>query len=171
MTTKFTEEGLKRGAAVLAMAMSHLQGEAPHEVYDEEGYAIWLRSVVHSVAQVVNEDQRDPWEDESAIAWVNHVHEEMAPKMEDSAMVISIVPSDRIGDVKFWVELGAAIMLNKPIIAAVLGDADIPPKLAQIANEVVRCPDGVNPEASEEMSAAIGRVVATLKEKEGDSDE
>jgi hypothetical protein len=101
----------------------------------------------------------DPWEDESAIAWVKHVHEEMVPKMEESSLVVSIVPTDRIGDVKFWVELGAGIMLGKPIIAAVMGDADIPPKLALIADEIVRFPDGVNPGASDDLAAAIKRVV------------
>lgn len=101
----------------------------------------------------------DPWDDPSAKAWVRHVLREMAPKMADSALVISMVPEDREGDVKFWVELGASIMMDKPIIAIVLGDAPVPAKLAKVADEVVRCPNGVDPASSEELAAAIKRLM------------
>jgi hypothetical protein len=90
---------------------------------------------------------------------VRHVIKEMAPKMETSALVISLVPEDREGDVKFWVELGASIMLDKPIIAVLLGDAPVPAKLAKVADEIVRCPNGVDPESSEELAAAIKRIM------------
>lgn len=62
---------------------------------------------------------------------------DVMPKLEDSAMTISLVPKGPT-DVKFAVELGLSIMLNKPIIAVAVDGAEIPPKLEQFADYVVR---------------------------------
>jgi hypothetical protein len=105
----------------------------------------------------------DAWQEPSAKRWVRHVLDEMAPKLADSALAISLVPDDRSGDVKFWVELGASICMNKPIVAVLLGDAPVPPKLALVADEIVRCPEGIDPAASEELTAAIGRVIERVR--------
>lgn len=101
----------------------------------------------------------DHWQEPTTKAWVRHVADDMVPKMESSAVVISLVPESREGDVKFWVELGASIMLDKPIIAVVLGDGPIPPKLRLVADEIVRCPKGVDPASSERLKEALGRVL------------
>lgn len=107
-------------------------------------------------------DYDQAWQDPTAKRWVRSVLDDMAPKMAGSALVASLVP-DGDGDVKFWVELGASIMMDKPIIAVVLGDREVPPKLALIADEVVRCPEGVDPAASDELQAAMKRVLARLE--------
>jgi hypothetical protein len=113
-----------------------------------------------SESEVPGMTQRDFWQEPSAKAWVHHVLDDMVPKLESSALVAMLVPDDREGDVKFWVELGASIMMNKPIIAIVFTDAEVPPKLASIADEIVRCPRGVNLQASEAVAAAVKRVLA-----------
>lgn len=101
----------------------------------------------------------DDWiDDPNAKRWVKHVVEDMLPKMEDSAVVCSIVPTDREGDVKFWVELGASIMLNKPLVIVAFDDRPIPERLRRVADEIVVCPQGVDPSASEELMAALLRV-------------
>lgn len=102
----------------------------------------------------------DLWNEPTAQAWVREVLDNLVPKLSDSSLVCSIVPEDREGDVKFWVELGASIMLDKPIVAVVLGDAPVPAKLALVADEIVRCPDGVDPSVSAELRSAIARVLA-----------
>jgi hypothetical protein len=101
----------------------------------------------------------DPWHEPTAKAWIRHVLDEMVPKLTDSALVISLVPDDREGDVKFWVELGASIMMDKPILAVLLGDAPVPAKLAAVADEIVRLPAGVTPAASDEIARAIRRMM------------
>jgi hypothetical protein len=108
----------------------------------------------------------DAWQEPSAKRWVRHVLDEMAPKLADSVLAISLVPDDRTGDVKFWVELGASICMNKPIVAVLLGDAPVPPKLALVADEIVRCPDGIDPAASEDLTLAIGRVMERVRRGE-----
>lgn len=106
----------------------------------------------------------DPWDDPLAQRWARDVLDNMAPKLRESAVAISLVPEDRTGDVKFWVELGATIMMDKPVIAVMLGDAPLPPRLAKIADEIVRCPHGIDPSASVEVAEAIKRVVGRLEQ-------
>jgi len=67
---------------------------------------------------------------------VRHVREVTVKKMEESAMVMSLVPDDGF-DVKFAVELGAAIMLNKPLMVIQLPGRSIPDKLRTIADVVL----------------------------------
>lgn len=105
---------------------------------------------------------KDIWNEPTAKAWVRHVLEEMVPKLRGSALVCSMVPTSPEGDVKFWVELGASIMMDKPIVAVVLGDVAVSTKLVAVADEVVRCPRGAGPEAAAEIQAAITRVVERL---------
>lgn len=108
-------------------------------------------------------DYNDMWEnDPTAKRWVQHVLDDMAPKMSESALVMQIVPDKDehgAGDVKFWVELGASIMMNKPIIAIGLAGQEIPAKLKLVADEVVYLPEGVGPEASDELQAAMSRIL------------
>lgn len=105
----------------------------------------------------------DPWQVPSTKRWVRHVIDDMVPKMSGSAFVMSLVPDNREGDVKFWVELGASIMYDKPIIAVVFNDQPIPEKLKLVADEIVRLPEGVNAEASEAMTGAIERVIKRVQ--------
>lgn len=57
----------------------------------------------------------------------------------ESAYVLQLVPSadEEEVDVKFAVELGLCILLNKPIIAVVMDDRPVPPKLLLIADKVI----------------------------------
>lgn len=102
---------------------------------------------------------KDLWQEPTTKAWVRHVLDEMEPKLASSSLVVSLVPEDREGDVKFWVELGASIMYDKPIIAVVLGDGPVPAKLSAVADEIVRCPHGVDPASSDALKSAIERVL------------
>ena len=104
---------------------------------------------------------RDPWQEPTAKRWVRHVINDMVPKLKGSVASISIVP-DSNGDVKFWVELGAAIMMDKPIIAVAIGHRQVPEKLRLVADEIVYMPDGVNEDASEAVAAALTRVMEKL---------
>lgn len=101
----------------------------------------------------------DPWQDPSAKVWIEHVLSEMVPKLADSALVASIVPDDEGGDVKFWVELGASIMMDKPIIAVVFDGRAVPAKLRAVADEIVVLPRGIDPAGSEALAAAFRRVL------------
>jgi len=57
--------------------------------------------------------------------------------MESSAYVMSVIPAPGKVDVKFAVELGMAIMLDKPIIAMVQPGTPIPPRLRKVVDAVI----------------------------------
>lgn len=101
----------------------------------------------------------DLWQEPSVVAWANHVLETMLPALKDSEISCSIVPDvdgdHGVGDVKYWVEIGASLCLGKPLMLVVLGEREIPPKLAAVADEIVRLPDGVNLASSEELARRI----------------
>lgn len=92
--------------------------------------------------------------------WAEAVLSDMKPKLKGSALVMQLVPDDGIGDAKFWVELGASIMMEKPIVAVVMSGRKIPEKLKMVADEVVYLDEGVNgPESGERLEAAMDRVM------------
>lgn len=105
----------------------------------------------------------DFWDEPHAKLWARDVLDGMAPKLADSAATISLIPGESgkfdEGDAKFWVELGASIMMNKPIIAVVYPGQPIPDKLRRVVDEIVVLKDGINEEASRELGLAIDRVI------------
>jgi hypothetical protein len=69
-------------------------------------------------------------------AWVAHVRETTVKAMMESAYVASLVPRGET-DVKFALELGLSIMLEKPILAIVQPGAHVPAGLAKVADRIV----------------------------------
>lgn len=82
------------------------------------------------------------------------VKKNLIPKLRGSACTVSIVPEGET-DVKFAVELGLSVMLDKPIIAVVAPGTMIPSKLALVADVIVEA-DWKNPE---KMQQRIGEAV------------
>lgn len=77
-------------------------------------------------------EEREQWDD-----FVTHFRQEAVEMITKSAATISVVPND-VGDVKFWAELGASIMMDKPIIAVMLpGRMDIPEKLRRVVDRII----------------------------------
>lgn len=75
--------------------------------------------------------ERDEWDD-----WVRWIRENTVKQMAESAFVTQLVPKGET-DVKFAVELGLSIMLDKPILALAQPGAPIPPKLRQVADRII----------------------------------
>lgn len=92
--------------------------------------------------------------------FVEHFRRDTLEKMTDSAFVMSIVPSKGF-DVKFAVELGAAVMLGKPIMAIVQPGAAIPDKLRLVCEEIVEADIDLD-EGRKEIALAIDRIVKSL---------
>lgn len=101
------------------------------------------------------------WQSPEAQEFLQSAIDEMTPKLRGSALVVQLVPTE-FGDAKFWVELGASIMLDKPIIAVSIGGRGISEKLRRVADEVVEVPDLDTLENSEEVTQAIHRVLERL---------
>ena len=99
----------------------------------------------------------DLFDDPTVVAWAKHVIDDMVPKMKGSAICVSLVPHDppTQGDVKYWVELGAMICMDKPVLLVVMGNTELPPKLEAIADRIVRLPEGVSMASSDELAQQI----------------
>jgi hypothetical protein len=84
------------------------------------------------------EIQRD-WElDPEWKSYVTHVRTELVPMIEGSTIGVSIVPrKPEDVDVKFAVELGLLIMLDKPIILLVDPTTVLPERLRRVADAIV----------------------------------
>jgi nucleoside 2-deoxyribosyltransferase len=104
----------------------------------------------------LDEDGREQWDE-----FVKHVREETVRGMTDSALVMSLVPPAGKADVKFAVELGFSIMLDKPIIAVMLPGAEIPAKLRLVADEIVTA-DIDTEQGQNEVQAALMRMTTRL---------
>lgn len=69
--------------------------------------------------------------------YVRHFRQSTLEKMMESAFVMQLVPKEDEFDVKFATELGASIMLDKPIMAVVMPGATVSKKLLAVADMVV----------------------------------
>jgi hypothetical protein len=75
----------------------------------------------------------DIYDDPEFRNFVREVKTDLIPKLESSAVVASILPLGET-DVKFALELGLSIMLDKPIVAIVRPGVPIPEKLARVVD-------------------------------------
>jgi hypothetical protein len=84
------------------------------------------------------------WDTEEGNAYVTRVRTELVPMIEGSAVGVSIVPTNPEDvDVKFAVELGLMIMMDKPICLVVQPGTEIPERLKRVADEIVMLGDGM----------------------------
>lgn len=99
----------------------------------------------------------DPFESAEWKAYAEHVVNELVPKLESSAITLSLVP-DGDPDVKFAVELGFCIMMDKPIIAVVSPNAKVPAKMVAVADAIVEGPID-DPSFQQRLMAALDEVL------------
>lgn len=80
-------------------------------------------------------------------AWARRVLDEVVPMIDQSTVFVSLVPTSEV-DIKFAVEMGLALMMDKPIIVAVSPGVRVPAKLLGIADAVVEF-DPSQPDATQ----------------------
>jgi hypothetical protein len=100
--------------------------------------------------------------------YAQHVRDELIPMIKDSAVALSLVPPDGIPDVKFAVELGYMIMLDKPVISILRPGAAPSKKLSAITDEFVEG-EMDDPDFQQRLMAAMSRVRSKI-DTEGDED-
>jgi hypothetical protein len=73
------------------------------------------------------------WED-----WSRRVRRELIPRLQNTRVMLNMVPENSLdADVKYAVELGLAIMLNKPIILLVQPGTRVPERLVRVADRII----------------------------------
>lgn len=96
-------------------------------------------------------------------AWAAHVAENVAPKMKASALTVTLVPKSE-SDIKYAVELGLSIMMDKPIITVCEVGQVLPDKLIRVSDKIVEVDWRGNPEGAHE---AIGLAMTDLIAEKG----
>lgn len=91
--------------------------------------------------------ERGDWD-----AFVDRTRRGTLEAMSSSAFVCSLVPDADDVDIKFALELGLAIMLDKPILAVAMPGARLPDHLHRVADRIVYA--DVDIEAGREKVAA-----------------
>jgi hypothetical protein len=81
------------------------------------------------------------------------------PAMKESAMCIAI-HGEKI-DAKMCLEIGAAVLLDKPIIITVVRGAAISPALRRVASEIVEFDPSAD--GQKQIQSAIDRVLHRIK--------
>jgi nucleoside 2-deoxyribosyltransferase len=98
------------------------------------------------------------WSQEpEAQRWIADVQENMVPRMQASGAVVSIQAGKT--DVKHAVELGMALLLDKPLILAVTPGVEVPERLRRAADDVIVF-DMTEPEATaQRVRDAMDRII------------
>lgn len=100
-------------------------------------------------------------------AFVKRVRKDLVPKIEDTSIFVSITPnSPEKVDVKFAVELGLAIMYDKPICAIIQPGTKIPEKLSRVVDRFVEM-DFNDPTQSQRLNDTLNEMSENLS-KEGE---
>lgn len=90
---------------------------------------------------------RGVWDSPETLAWARRVVWDLVPKIAASHYFVTYTRTDGEADVKLAVELGFAVLMDKPIIALVAPGARVPNKLVLVADAIIehdiRDADGV----------------------------
>jgi hypothetical protein len=66
-----------------------------------------------------------------------HVRETLVPKMAESETVLVISPEFGDFDVEFALQIGASVLLEKPMLVVLPVGRTIPPKLQRLADRII----------------------------------
>lgn len=73
--------------------------------------------------------------------FVNHTRAETITKMADSACVVSVMPKDGEYDVQLAVQIGMALLMDKPLIIVATHGLKVPSALARTARHSLEVGD------------------------------
>lgn len=100
-------------------------------------------------------------EDEHAQAWLKRANEELRPMIRGSAHTMALITGEE-PDAKQAVELGFMILLDKPLILAIVPGVTVPERLARCADAIVEVDLNKPEEAAPRLAAAIAGVEKEL---------
>lgn len=84
--------------------------------------------------------------------------------LKDSVVSLSIVPTGEV-DIKYALELGMSIMLDKPIIALIAPGAVIPMKLQLVADHIIEV-DLTDEASRNRLSLTLAKIISDIAAQE-----
>ena len=100
-----------------------------------------------------------PFDDPNLQAYLEHAERELLPMMEQSRIAITLITG--AVDPKICLEMGAAVLLDKPIIAVILKGAAVPANLKRVASVII---EGDIMDAA--LQAKIQKAIANVMEQD-----
>lgn len=79
----------------------------------------------------------DPWQDPGLLRWMKRCETELVPMIRGSQMTASILPDEDGVDLKFAIELGLMIMMDKPIVLMVSPGRKVPDHMVRVSDAIV----------------------------------
>lgn len=98
------------------------------------------------------------WEHPEAQEWVEHVRRTLVPMLDSSAVSAIMAPPPESHDIKFAVELGMSILMDKPLLLVVPKDRTVPAKLRMVADDIYYIDFG-DPASQAGLQEFIGQFV------------
>jgi hypothetical protein len=81
---------------------------------------------------------KNPFDGDDFKRWADDMRRRLIPDMKSSAHILMIAPSlNAEFDIEFALQIGACILLEKPLIVLVHPNRTIPPKLKAIADRII----------------------------------
>lgn len=102
----------------------------------------------------------DGWSAPAMGEFLKSADQVLVPKMQSAGVMILLAPGDGAVDTKFAVELGLAVMLEKPIILMLIEGRDAPRKVKDLADEIVVVPVFTAATADAAVRRALARLEA-----------
>jgi hypothetical protein len=94
---------------------------------------------------------------EQQIAAIQEIADASLPGIRSSALVISVLSGNV--DPQLCLQIGAALLMDKPLILTAVQGAWIPARLRQLADVVIEGGSLSDPEMREKLQAAIQQVM------------
>jgi len=95
------------------------------------------------------------WDEEAFTQWLSNARSDLVPKLTASAFVLMPLVASDLTDVQFALQLGMAIMLDKPILVLRVAGIPMPPKLEHVVDRVVDIDDMASTESKEHAAVEI----------------
>ena len=108
-------------------------------------------------------NKNNPFESDDFKRWADDMRKRLIPKMAESASVLMIAPnmSEKF-DIEFALQIGASILLEKPLILLVHAGRTIPPKLLAIADKVIEADMDITTMDSEKIQRQLRQAMQDL---------
>jgi|SRR5580698_6346859 hypothetical protein len=98
----------------------------------------------------------DIYDDPELQAYLRHAETEMIPKMKESAFAITI--GSDTPDIKLCLEIGAAVLLDKPLIVVMPKGKRVPVNLRRVASAIIEGDPG-EPDIQEKLQKAMTAII------------
>jgi hypothetical protein len=106
----------------------------------------------------------DLFKDKTVLNELDRFRRDVLPMLEESAAVLVIGPEDKHADLKIALEVGFAVLLDKPLIVMKLNGRECSPRLLTIADHVI---EGELGKDDERISQQISEILLKQERRAG----